>query len=100
MHFLTPSFFDAIVPRALPGSARSWTYVSGVAELAVGAAVVNPATRRTGALAAAALFVAVFPANIQGAMDAATGPEKALTWLRLPFQVPLIVWALRVARRS
>ena len=52
-HFVRPGFYDPIVPRALPGPARFWTYASGVAELAVAAAVAHPATRRTGGLAAA-----------------------------------------------
>ena len=68
-HFKNPEFFDEIVPHALPGTPRSWTYVSGVAELACAVAVANPRTRRLGGLAAAALFVAVFPANIQMAVD-------------------------------
>src|SRR5215210_2554741 len=68
-HFKNPEFFDDIVPHALPGSGRTWTYVSGVAELACAVAVARPATRRTGGLAAAALFVAVFPANVQMAVD-------------------------------
>lgn len=96
MHFVRPAFFDAIVPHALPGSARSWTYASGVAELAVAGAVAVPATRRRGALVAAVLFVAVFPANIQAAVDARTPAEKAITWVRLPFQVPLVRWALKI----
>lgn len=98
MHFVQPGFFDALVPKALPGSARSWTYASGVAELAVAAALANPGTRRTGAIAAAGLFVAVFPANIQAALDARTTAEKVITWGRLPLQLPLIGWALKVRR--
>lgn len=100
MHFVRPAFFDAIVPRALPGEPRQWTYASGVAELAVAAAVATPATRRHGALGAAALFVAVFPANIQAAVDARTPVERAVTWIRLPLQVPLISWALRIRRST
>jgi len=98
MHFVQPGFFDAIVPKVLPGSPRSWTYASGVAELAVAASVANPGTRRTGALAAAGLFVAVFPANIQAAIDAGTTAEKVISWGRLPLQLPLIWWALKVRR--
>jgi len=96
MHFVKPGFFDAIVPKALPGSDRSWTYGSGVTELAVAAALVRPSTRRLGGLAAAVLFVAVFPANVQAAIDARTPAEKAVTWIRLPLQVPLVRWALKV----
>lgn len=98
LHFLTPSFFDAIVPRSLPGAPRTWTHLSGVAELVVAGAVANPATRQAGAAAAAALFVAVFPANVKGAFDAAPGIERAVTLVRLPLQVPLVIWALRVSR--
>ena len=58
LHGVAPQPFDTIVPPWLPGSARFWTYASGAAELAVGAAVAVPRTRRLGALAAAALFVA------------------------------------------
>lgn len=98
MHFVKPGFFDAIVPKALPGSARSWTYASGVAELAVAGALARPSTRRLGGLAAAALFVAVLPANVQAAVDARTTAEKAVTWIRLPLQVPLVRWALKARR--
>jgi len=95
MHFVTPKFFDAIVPKALP-KPRLWTYASGVAELGVAAAVAHPRTRRAGGTAAAALFVAVFPANIQAAASARAPVEKAITWARLPLQLPLVRWALRV----
>ena len=95
-HFAQPRPFDAIVPRALPGTPRTWTYLSGAAELAVAAAVAHPRTRTLGGLAAAALFAAVFPANVKMALDG-IGPT-AVAWARLPLQVPLVVWAVRVAR--
>jgi uncharacterized membrane protein len=101
-HFAKPGLYDPIVPRNLPGSARTWTYLSGVAELAVAAAVAHPSTRRAGGLAAAALFVAVFPANVKMARDWRTRPAKyrAAAYARLPLQAPLVWWALRVARAS
>ncbi|BEL11649.1 DoxX family protein [Actinoplanes sichuanensis] len=100
LHFLAPKPFDGIVPRSLPGSPRTWTYLSGVAELAVAAAVAHPRTRRAGGLAAAALFVAVFPANVKMAADwrHASPAKRAVAFGRLPLQAPLIAWALRVAR--
>lgn len=99
-HFAAPGLFDAMIPAALPGEPRTWTLASGAAELAVAAAVAAPRTRRMGGYAAAALFVAVFPANVQMALDAADGSavERAVTWGRLPLQVPLVWWAWRVAR--
>jgi len=99
-HFAVPEQFDATVPRVLPGSPRGWTYVSGAAELALAAGVAHPRTRRTAALATAAFFVAVFPANVQMAVDwrDRPAPQKALAIARLPLQIPLVQWARGVAR--
>lgn len=99
-HFVKPGFYDPIVPHALPGPPRAWTYASGVAELGVAAAVVRTDTRTRGALAALALFVAVFPANVQMAADAKGAAMKAVAYGRLPLQVPLVVWAWKVSRAS
>lgn len=101
-HFAAPSFYEAIVPHALPGSPRGWVWVSGAAELACAALVARPSSRRLGATLAAVLFVAVFPANVQMAVDwRHRGPlEAGVAWARLPLQIPLVWWALRVRRRS
>ena len=100
-HFAVPAFYDAMIPEALPGPPRAWTYGSGIVELAVGVAVVTPRTRRWGALAAAGLFTAVLPGNVKMALDARRSDSAAYragTVLRLPLQAPLIAWALRVRR--
>src|SRR3989442_13077586 len=73
-HFAIPRFYDAIVPHALPGSARAWTLASGVVELACAGAVALPRTRRLGATAAAMLFVAGVPPHIQMAVDRRSRP--------------------------
>lgn len=101
-HLTRPRQFDAIVPRPLPGPPRMWTYLSGAAELAVAAAVASPRTRSAGGLAAAALFAAVFPANVQMAADwrHRSPAQRAVAYGRLPLQAPLIWWALRVKRGS
>jgi uncharacterized membrane protein len=101
-HFALPRQFDALVPRALPGRPRVWTQLSGVAELALAAAVAHPRTRRRGAHAAAALFVAVFPANVQMALDwrHRPAPSRTVAYGRLPLQAPLVWWALRVGRTA
>ncbi|HEY2205262.1 MAG TPA: hypothetical protein VGH99_12400 [Pseudonocardia sp.] len=98
-HFVVPRLFDQLVPGSLPGGARTWTYLSGVAEVATAAVVARPETRRTGGRLAAALFVAVFPANIKMAVDWSGGPwwQRLLAYGRLPLQVPLVLWALRVS---
>ncbi|RKT52701.1 DoxX family protein [Saccharothrix australiensis] len=101
-HFAKPGPYDAIVPRSLPGKPRSWTYASGVAEVALAAAVAAPRTRGLGALLAAGFFAAVFPANVKMAYDhrARSSPTKALAYGRLPLQLPLVLWALRVRRTA
>ncbi|QMU80104.1 hypothetical protein GXW83_07295 [Streptacidiphilus sp. PB12-B1b] len=98
LHFAVPGPFDALVPKALPGSARSWTKASGVAELAVALAVAVPQTRRVGGLAAAGLFAAVFPANVQMAYDwrHTSVLKRCVAYGRLPLQAPLVGWALAV----
>ncbi|GGV20131.1 membrane protein [Streptomyces litmocidini] len=101
-HFAAPRQFDAIVPRSLPGSPRTWTHLSGVAEIAIGAAIAAPRTRRAGALAAAGLFTAVFPANVKMAYDwrHRPAPLRAAALARLPLQAPLVLWALSVRRAA
>ncbi|MFD7082779.1 hypothetical protein ACFYXV_10855 [Streptomyces sp. NPDC002181] len=99
-HALAPKQFDATVPSALPGTARQWTYASGAAELALAAGVAHPRTRRMAALATAAFFVGVFPANVKMAVDAGRRSPafRAATLARLPLQVPLVLWARNVSR--
>ena len=91
-----------MVPSALPGAARTWTYLSGVAELGVAATVAHPRTRRVGGWLAAGLFVAVFPANVSMALGSgsASTTVAVISWARLPLQVPLVLWGLWVARRG
>lgn len=101
-HFLRPQVFDPLVPKAL-GTARPWVLGSGAAELAVAAGVAAPRTRRLGGLAAALLFLAVFPGNVQMALDArrsGSAAYRAVAYGRLPLQVPLVLWALRVRRAA
>jgi uncharacterized membrane protein len=98
LHFVRPEFYDGLIPPFL-GAPRPWVYGSGVVELAVGAAVAVPRTREKGALAATALFVAVFPGNVYAAFEPGELPRWA-TIARLPLQVPLVLWALQVWRRE
>jgi len=102
LHFAVPKPYDAIVPAELPGGARFYTYASGAAELATGALLVSPRTRRHGGLAAALLFLAVFPANVNMVR---LWRGRPLAWrivaiARLPLQIPMIAQALRVWRTS
>ncbi|MEV6244190.1 hypothetical protein [Lentzea sp. NPDC051838] len=101
-HFTRPKYYDAIVPKSLPGTPRQWTYVSGVAELALATAVAAPRTRKLGGVLTAAFFVAVFPANVKMALDFRSKSPKAraLAYGRLPLQIPLVAWAWKVAKAA
>ncbi len=101
LHFVIPRFYERIVPRVLPRP-ELLVDVSGLAEIAAGVLVALPRTRRLGAWAAAVLFVAVWPANFQHTADhfPPGDGEGWLSLLRLPLQLPLIAWAVRVARSS
>ncbi|MEY2446981.1 MAG: hypothetical protein QOH79_457 [Acidimicrobiaceae bacterium] len=83
----------------MPGRPRTWTYLSGAAELSSGLLLANPSTKRVGGALGAATMVAVYPANIQMAIDhKIRTPFGAGLWLRLPLQLPMINWALKHAR--
>ncbi|MGZ8176630.1 DoxX family protein [Williamsia sp. SKLECPSW1] len=101
LHFAVPAPFDSIVPPEIPGDARTLTYASGAAEMAIGAGLLYPRTRRTAATAAVALFVAVFPANVN-TLRVFRGKPLLLAGAaaRLPMQIPMITTALRIRRDS
>jgi uncharacterized membrane protein len=102
VHFLAPKPFDDIIPAELPGSPRFYTYASGVAELTIGALLLPRRTRRSAATAAAALFVAVFPGNVNMCRLwwGKPWPMRIISLARLPLQIPMITAALKVRRNS
>lgn len=104
LHLVHPRPFGQMVPEVL-GNPRPWIYASGAAELTGAALLAVPRTRRFGGWWATLVFVAVFPGNVKAALDGgmrnAPAPldSAAVAWLRLPLQLPLVLWALRHARR-
>ncbi len=100
-HFLRPSVYRPLIPNSL-GLPDLWVYGSGVAELCCAALVAAPRTRRLGGWATAGLLVAVFPGNVKMALDAKgrSSPYRAAVLGRLPLQLPLVGWAVAVARRA
>jgi uncharacterized membrane protein len=95
-HFTNPDAFVAMVPEALPAP-LALTYVSGVAEIAGGLGLILPQTRRAAAWGLILLYLAVFPANVNMAVNHLPLDGKpvdpALLWARLPLQLVLIAWA-------
>lgn len=99
-HFASPEPFVKIVPAALPAP-LALVYVSGAFEIAGGLGLLLPATRRLAGWGLVALYLAVFPANINMAVNGIQLGETPLPtwalWLRLPFQLVFIAWALWVS---
>lgn len=94
LHFATPKPYDAIVPRALPGSARFWTYVSGVAELVVAGLLAREKTRRRHPRGGAVR--GGVPANVIAVRVFWRRPAlRAVPLARLPLQIPLVTEALK-----
>ena len=102
LHFLQPEGFVAIVPKALPAP-RMLVYVSGFFEILGGAGLVVPPVQRAAAWGLVALYLAVFPANVNMAihhlpLGGTSMPAWAL-WARLPFQGVLIAVAYWLSRQ-
>ena len=96
MHFVTPRVFVRIVPRWLPAP-RALVAISGACEILGGLGLLLPATRQWAAWGLVALFIGVFPANVNMAVNRLpfgryAAPDWAL-WARLPLQAILVAWA-------
>ena len=95
-HFVSPAPYVGMVPAELP-KPELLVQISGVAEILGGLGLILPQTRRLAAWGLIALFVAVFPANLNMALNhlplgTTQVPVWAL-WARLPLQLVLIAWA-------
>lgn len=99
LHFLRPKMYEQIVPEILPAH-HEIVLASGAAEIAGAVLVVFPRTRRLGGLWLVATLLAVFPANVNMALnpDRYDAIAPALLWARLPLQGLLIWWVLRATR--
>lgn len=115
MHFARPDFFESIVPDWFP-DAKAANYASGAAELVFGLGLLSRRTRKWSAMGLVALTAAVFPANIDMALNdvevkpvdgtmtrsvgSAVGQARVVNWVRLPLQLPLAYGIWRIAQRS
>jgi uncharacterized membrane protein len=95
LHFIAPRSYESIVPSWLPRR-RALVYVSGAMELVCAGGLV--AQQAWAGPASAALLLGVWPANVQMAVDASRASQplwrQALTWARVPLQIPMIRIAL------
>ncbi len=111
-HFRTPKFYYPVVPDYLcrkdePGnrpngplavmSREEWIASSGLLEVTAAVGLLIPATRRVAADATTAMFTAFLAGHID-ALRRAYGPkgtaaERRIHTVRLPLQIPLILWS-------
>jgi uncharacterized membrane protein len=95
MHFVIPRAYRRIMPPYIP-AAEAMVAASGVAEIAGGAALLHPRSRRAGGWWLIATLIAVFPANVHMALHPEDFPKvpggAAALWARLPLQAVFIAW--------
>ena len=96
MHFVSPRGYVKIMPKWLPAPA-ALVAISGVFEVLGGVGLLIPATQVIAAWGLIALFVAVFPANLNMAINNIPLGKKPMPkwvlWGRLPLQLVFIGWA-------
>ena len=98
-HFISPQTYLSIMPAWLPYP-KELIFLSGVCEILFGLLLLPVSTRRVGAWLIIALLIAVFPANIQMAINYYSEGTQYfwLAILRLPIQAVLIFWAYRLTK--
>jgi uncharacterized membrane protein len=101
LHFTHTRVNMRIMPPYLPAH-RELVLASGVAEIAGGAGLVHPRTRRVAGWWLIATLVAIFPANVHMALHPERYPVpggRAALVARLPLQAVVIAW-VRAAMRA
>jgi uncharacterized membrane protein len=105
LHFVAGDVLEAALPRWVPAK-RAMVYGSGVLEMVCALGLVR--RKPWAGPLSAAVLIAIWPANIQMALDAGTGRHSGifdnatLMWARVPMQLPMIwvAWRSTHLRRS
>jgi uncharacterized membrane protein len=102
MHFVKPHWYERIMPSYLPAH-RELVYASGVAEIVGALGTMHPRTRKPAGIFLIATLVAVFPANVDMAINAdqyrdVPGGQAALI-ARLPLQALFVWWVWAATQR-
>ena len=94
-HFLRPDIYEPMLPLLFSKKALFWVWVSGYLELLFGICLLTKSLRKLGGWGLFFLLIAIYPANINMAINNVPldGQPVApvLLWLRLPFQF-LFLW--------
>lgn len=96
LHFIASEPFIKIVPDFLPAP-QAIVYFSGVLEILAAIGLLTPPFSRAAAWGLVWLFIAVYPANINMAVNQihldGVPDSPIFQAIRLPFQFVLIAWA-------
>jgi uncharacterized membrane protein len=98
LHFAKSDVYLRLMPPFIPMHSEI-VAISGVVEGTLGLLLLVPRAQHAAAWGLVATLVAIFPANIYGAVTAGTSnpamPDISVevAWLRLPIQPLLIAWA-------
>ena len=93
LHFVRPDAYLKIMPPYLPWH-LPLVYISGAAEIGLGALLLVPRFSASAAWGLIALLIAIFPANIYLYQHQEILPgSPVLHLLRLPLRGLLILWA-------
>ena len=89
LHFVIPRQFESFVPPQLARWRKELVVASAIAEIAGGIAVLPDRTRRFARWWLLATLVAVYPANINMALNSKDYPDipAPALWARLPLQL-------------
>lgn len=95
MHFRAAPTYQKIMPPYLPFPLML-VYLSGIAEIVGGLGLLPRPTRKLAGWGLIALLVAVFPANVQmaveGTQQVGIDVPRWVWWARLPFQAVFLAW--------
>ena len=95
-HFTATATEASLIPGFFPRR-RELVLLTGVAEIAGALGLLIPRTRRLAAWGLVALLIAIFPANVNHAVQnlqpGGILNSRVYQWARLPFQA-LFIWAV------
>jgi len=100
IHLVKPEVYEPIMPRSVPAKTEV-IYASGLLELGCAAGLLHPRTRSLAGWVSVGLLLAVYPANLKMAGDAARSGKprmQAIAFGRLPLQLPMLWSAWKAAR--
>jgi uncharacterized membrane protein len=100
-HFYNPSFYFKVMPTWLPAH-LTLIYISGVAEILLGAGLWFNVTRRISAWLIVAMLIVFIPLHVDMIINPRPMPDvptsklamvNAILWLRVALQFLFIYWA-------